>query len=108
MNQAVKLAPSWASSRSEFWRPRILKEKAENRPTPLLLVHRMFEEQVRRTPNAIALCTSDSRLTYRALNRRANRLARKLTALDVGPEVPVGLFSFGVVRRRWSLPSWPS
>lgn len=43
-----------------------------------------FEEQVRRTPEAIALVSDDGALTYRVLNERANRLAHHLRALGVG------------------------
>ncbi|MEV7796361.1 amino acid adenylation domain-containing protein, partial [Streptomyces sp. NPDC087512] len=50
-----------------------------------------FEEQVRRTPDAIAVTHGDTHLTYRELNRRANRLARRLIAGGAGPERLVGL-----------------
>ena len=62
-------------------------------------VGELFEAQVRRSPEAEALVTTGveeghpvERLSYRELNRRANRLARHLRARGVGPEVPVGLF----------------
>ncbi len=54
-------------------------------------VHNLFEEQVRRTPNATALVFEDSSLTYRELDERANRLAHHLVTLGVGPEVLVGV-----------------
>src|SRR5215213_3050369 len=44
-------------------------------------VHELFEEQAERTPEAVALVFEDQRLTYRELNRRANRLAHHLRAL---------------------------
>jgi len=53
--------------------------------------HRLFEEQVARTPDAVALRFEGRALTYRELNRRANRLAGRLTAAGVGPDVLVGL-----------------
>ena len=56
----------------------------------LVPAHRLFEEQARRTPNALALSGS-LRLTYRELDRRANALARQLRSLGVGPDVRVGL-----------------
>jgi amino acid adenylation domain-containing protein len=55
-------------------------------------VHRLFEEQAQRTPEAVAVVFGEERLTYRQLNERANRLARHLGKLGVGPEVLVGLF----------------
>ncbi|MCP3962380.1 MAG: amino acid adenylation domain-containing protein [bacterium] len=59
-------------------------------------VHRLFEEWAERTSEAVALVVAgeagESReITYRQLDRRANRLARRLRQLGVGPEVPVGL-----------------
>lgn len=54
-------------------------------------VHQLFEEQAGRTPNAIAVVCEDDRLTYAELDQRANRLARHLQTLGVGPETLVGL-----------------
>jgi amino acid adenylation domain-containing protein len=54
-------------------------------------LHRLFEEQAERTPEATAVVFEDRGLTYRALNERANRLARRLRVLGVRPEVPVGI-----------------
>jgi myxalamid-type nonribosomal peptide synthetase MxaA len=55
------------------------------------LVHELFEEQVRYTPDAVALIYADDRLTYSELNRRANQLARILTAHGIGPGQLVGI-----------------
>ena len=54
-------------------------------------VHGLIEEQVRRTPEAVALRCSDETLTYRELDRCANRLARHLRARGVGSESLVGV-----------------
>ncbi len=54
-------------------------------------VHQLFERQVERTPDAVAVICEDQSLTYRELNRRANQLAHHLHGLGVGPDVPVGL-----------------
>lgn len=54
-------------------------------------IHQLFEEQVERTPEAVAVLFGDERLTYRELNQRANQLARYLQRGGVGPEVLVGL-----------------
>ncbi len=54
-------------------------------------VHELFEAQVKRIPDAIALVYEEERVTYRELNRRANQLAHYLQKLGVGPEVIVGI-----------------
>ncbi|WP_338460410.1 non-ribosomal peptide synthase/polyketide synthase [Azotobacter vinelandii DJ] len=54
-------------------------------------VHQLIEEQVARTPEAVALVFGDEALTYGELNRRANRLAHRLIELGVGPDVLVGI-----------------
>ncbi|KHF43052.1 non-ribosomal peptide synthase/polyketide synthase [Saccharomonospora viridis] len=46
----------------------------------------LFEDQVRRTPDAVAVCSGDVRLTYAELNTRADRLAAVLRARGVGAE----------------------
>ncbi len=50
-----------------------------------------IEDQVARTPEATALVAGADRITYRDLNRRANRLARYLRSRGVGPDVLVGI-----------------
>ena len=52
----------------------------------------MFEEQVERTPDAVAAVFRSEELTYRRLNARANRIAALLKSLGVGPDVPVGIY----------------
>ncbi len=54
-------------------------------------IHALFEAQVERTPDAIAVAFSNQQLTYRELNEQANRLAHYLQLQGVGPEVLVGL-----------------
>lgn len=51
----------------------------------------LFEAQARKTPEAIALVFEDQRLSYGALNARANQLANFLMARGVGPEKRVGI-----------------
>jgi hypothetical protein len=54
-------------------------------------VHELFEEQVERTPEAVAVVFEDEQLSYGELNRRANQLGHYLRGMGVGPEVRVGL-----------------
>ena len=56
------------------------------------MIDELFETQVERTPDAIAVEFEESRLTYRELNRRADGLAHQLRVLGVGPNVLVALF----------------
>src|SRR5579875_614053 len=53
----------------------------------------LFEEQVARTPGAIAVVCEQERLTYWQLNRRANHLARHLRDRGVGPGAIVPLLA---------------
>jgi natural product biosynthesis luciferase-like monooxygenase protein len=56
-----------------------------------LCVHQAFEAQAARTPDAVAVVFRDTQLTYGALNERANRMARRLRAMGVGPDTLVGI-----------------
>ncbi|WP_416212277.1 non-ribosomal peptide synthase/polyketide synthase [Nostoc sp. DedSLP03] len=54
-------------------------------------IHQLFEEQVDRTPDAVAVVFDNQQLTYRELNCRANQLAHYLQSLGVGANVLVGI-----------------
>uniref|UniRef100_A0A0C1R7U7 Peptide synthetase n=1 Tax=Tolypothrix bouteillei VB521301 TaxID=1479485 RepID=A0A0C1R7U7_9CYAN len=54
-------------------------------------IHNLFEQQVEKTSNAVAIVYEKQNLTYRELNNRANQLAHYLQALGVKPEVRVGI-----------------
>ena len=51
----------------------------------------LFEAQVARTPDAIAVVFGEQALSYAELNTRANQLAHHLIGLGVGPEALVGI-----------------
>jgi amino acid adenylation domain-containing protein/thioester reductase-like protein len=59
---------------------------------PVEGVHQLFEAQVDRTPDAIAVRFEGQSLTYRALNERANLVAHHLQSLGVSPEKLVGIY----------------
>ncbi len=58
-----------------------------------LTIHEQFEQQVKRTPEQIAIVFEDQALTYQELNERANQLARLLRSKGVGPDQIVGIMA---------------
>jgi amino acid adenylation domain-containing protein len=54
-------------------------------------IHQLFEEQVARTPDAVAVVCGEESLSYRELNARANQLARHLSAHGVSPSDVIGI-----------------
>lgn len=54
-------------------------------------IHQLFEFQVEKTPDNVAVNFEEKQLTYRELNCRANKIAHYLQTLNVGPEVMVGI-----------------
>jgi amino acid adenylation domain-containing protein len=55
-------------------------------------IHEVFEQQALLTPSATAFIFGRAELSYDELNRRANRLARRLHQLGVARNVPVGIW----------------
>ncbi len=73
-------------------RERVLREwNAPPREAPRLCVHELFTEQAARTPDALAVSSAGSSLTYAELDRRSDALARALRGRGVRPEAPVAL-----------------
>jgi amino acid adenylation domain-containing protein len=54
-------------------------------------IQALFEEQVERNSNKVALISETARLTFDELNQKANQLAHYLKRRGVGPEVLVGV-----------------
>ncbi|MDZ8030996.1 non-ribosomal peptide synthetase [Nostoc sp. DedSLP04] len=54
-------------------------------------IHQLFEAQVEKTPDAVAVVFENQQLTYRELNAKANQLGHYLRSLGVKPEVLVGI-----------------
>ncbi|WP_197346707.1 AMP-binding protein, partial [Ralstonia pseudosolanacearum] len=61
-------------------------DEAARQPMSELSIPALFEQQVARDPEAIAVTFGETRLSYAVLNARANRLAHHLLALGVQPE----------------------
>lgn len=84
---------------SEAERTRILKEwnATEVDYGKVTCIHKLFEEQVEKTPEATALVfpvqadQPEQVLTYTELNTRSNQLAHTLRGMGVGPDVLVGI-----------------
>ncbi|HEX8429770.1 MAG TPA: condensation domain-containing protein, partial [Longimicrobium sp.] len=94
--EAVLDAPELSVAEVEVDSPeelRRLRERAVGSPPAAApeAAHRLIEARVRIAPDAPALVTDAERLTYAELDRRANRLARRLQAAGVGPEARVAL-----------------
>ncbi len=72
-----RILRAWNDTATDFPRDRCL--------------HRLFEDNARARPEAIAVIAEDQTLSYAELDRRANRLAHQLRDAGVRPEVRVGL-----------------
>jgi amino acid adenylation domain-containing protein len=75
--ERAQLLVEWNATRSQYEREAGLAER--------------FAAQAGRTPEAVALVQGAEHWTYRALDREAERVARRLRELGVGPEVRVAL-----------------
>ncbi|HWY74914.1 MAG TPA: amino acid adenylation domain-containing protein, partial [Verrucomicrobiae bacterium] len=76
-NARVPLATGWNDTAAEYPRESCL--------------HELFDEQVQRSPDAVAVICDDEQLTYAELQTRADRLACHLQDLGVTPDTPVGI-----------------
>ncbi|MCA1616820.1 MAG: amino acid adenylation domain-containing protein, partial [Acidobacteria bacterium] len=65
--------------------------RTEAEYAPAQTIHRLFEAQAQKTPESDAVVCGRERVSYRELNRRANRVAHHLRRLGVGPEARVGV-----------------
>ena len=57
-----------------------------------LCLHKLFEEQARRSPRALAVLDTQGELTYEELDRRAGRLAAYLKDVGIQPDEVVGVY----------------
>jgi amino acid adenylation domain-containing protein len=84
VSEAPLLADAERARVLEAWNPPPVE-------APRAAVHRLFEEQAVRTPDAVAVVSGAEALTYAQLDSRAGRLARTLLREGVGPERVVGV-----------------
>ena len=82
---ALNLLPEAERQLIESWQQGPVVE------VPELCVHELFEQQVERTPEAVAVVFGEQEISYGELNARANRLAHVLMARGVGPAVIVAV-----------------
>ncbi|MEI7666914.1 MAG: amino acid adenylation domain-containing protein [Synechococcaceae cyanobacterium ELA263] len=82
---ALNLLPEPERQLIESW------QQGPSIEVPELCMHQLFEQQVERTPEAIALVFEDQKLTYSELNARANRLAHHFIGQGVRPDDRVAL-----------------
>ena len=85
--------PQCVNSRSPVDMPMVPTERnsTDAQITSDKCLHQLFEEQVVRTPGAVAVVFENDSLTYDQLNRRANQLAHFLIELGVKPETLVAI-----------------
>ncbi|MBV9228234.1 MAG: amino acid adenylation domain-containing protein, partial [Chloroflexi bacterium] len=75
-------------------RSQLLEEwTATEKPYPQHGIAQLFEAQVARRPEAIAVICEEEQISYQELNRQANQLAHLLRANGVGPETLVALLA---------------
>ena len=56
-----------------------------------MCIHSLFENQVKKTPNAVAVVFQNEALTYQQLNQKANQLAHFLLQNEVGSETLIAI-----------------
>jgi amino acid adenylation domain-containing protein len=93
LDRRVDRIPLCRTEEAKSVAAQIVPQKA-NLPAPQCM-HRRFEEQARKTPDAVALVMpgyARREITYSQLNTSANRVAHYLQSMGVGPDVLVGLY----------------
>ena len=55
-------------------------------------VHKLFEDQVERTPDAIALVYEDQQVSYRELEKKSNELSHRLSTVGIRRGAVVGIY----------------
>jgi amino acid adenylation domain-containing protein len=87
--------PLWSLSflaQAELHQLLVEWDRISSDPRMQLCAHQLFESEVEKSPDAVAVVFDGEQVTYRALNARANKLAHYLRAAGVDSEVVVGLY----------------
>lgn len=74
------------------WQQLIVEWNQTQSEYPQKCIHQLFEAQVERTPDAVAVVFEDKLLTYQELNQQVNQLAHYLCRLSVKTETLVGVY----------------
>ena len=90
-NPAARLADLSLLTDTECQRALVEWNTTETNYPQSLCISELFEAQVERTPDNVAVIFGNEQLTYAELNCHANQLAHYLRTLGVGPEVHVGI-----------------
>lgn len=94
--ESLVSTPDRPVSRAALITPQELEQIARwnrtEKTIPSVPIHRLFEEQVRRTPEALAVYYEGQTLSFTELNHRANQLARALRGAGIQPEALVGMY----------------
>ncbi len=85
------LLDGWRRGEAAHRAPTLVVGAVSARPSEMCL-HELFEEQARRSPAAIAVEDTRTRLTYEELDRMADLLASHLREAGVGPDQNVGVY----------------
>ncbi|HYG61537.1 MAG TPA: amino acid adenylation domain-containing protein [Thermoanaerobaculia bacterium] len=72
-------------------RRELVEHNSTRMELPRRLLHELVREQAARTPGKVAIRSESGTLTFAELVERTGRLASRLRALGVGPEVPVAV-----------------
>ncbi|MCP6763251.1 MAG: amino acid adenylation domain-containing protein [Fischerella sp. CENA71] len=78
-------------SEEEIYQQLVKWNESQRLHSKELGIHQLFEEQVEKTPQAIAIVSGNEQVTYQELNSRANKIARYLRKLGVCPEISVAI-----------------
>jgi len=89
-NPDIRLSEIELLSEEEY-RRQVTEWNQTSKDLPRVGIHRLFEQQAAKTPEATALISGGQELTYRELNERANRLANYLQTNNIGSGSKVGL-----------------